>query len=319
MALTNTSVVGNREDLKELATIITAENYPVSRLIMTEPIHDKRPRTLFDDLAAPKNNGHIEGNTTDAGANQFGDVAEFTGQAQREVREWEVSKEQQAEKSAVPATKEAASEKALKALIRDKELVLCGDQDATLDVPGTTAGKTHGLGALISNTAATGVPASFVTPASNIYSDTKANFTEEAMNAVLASIFNESGELIDFNMIVGTALRTKIVQDFTRAAGSGSRVDYNMNGTGTIPYTVEVFDSDFGQVKIQNGNPLCMPSVDRGYILDPSTISWGEFWGEGSEEYEGRGAGYLGACDWYGATLVRGLRNQGKIEFSDET
>ncbi|MCK5317803.1 MAG: hypothetical protein KAJ55_07800, partial [Anaerolineales bacterium] len=76
MALTNTSVVGNREDLKELATIITAENYPVSRLIMTEPIHDKRPRTLFDDLAAPKNNGHIEGNTTDAGANQFGDVAE---------------------------------------------------------------------------------------------------------------------------------------------------------------------------------------------------------------------------------------------------
>ncbi|MCK5319612.1 MAG: hypothetical protein KAJ55_16995, partial [Anaerolineales bacterium] len=134
-----------------------------------------------------------------------------------------------------------------------------------------------------------------------------------------ASIFNESGELIDFNMIVGTALRTKIVQDFTRAAGSGSRVDYNMNGTGTIPYTVEVFDSDFGQVKIQNGNPQCMPSVDRGYIIDPSTISWGEFWGEGSEEYEGRGAGYLGACDWYGATLVRGLRNQGKIEFSDET
>ena len=319
MASTFTSVGSNREDLKDLATIITAENYPVSRLLQIEPIHDKRPRTIFDDLLAPKNTGHIEGNTTDTGVDQFSAVAEFTGQAQREVREWEVSKEQQVHKSAVPANKEAASEKALRALVRDKELIVCSDADKTADVPGTTAGKTHGLGALISNTAATGVPAAFVTPAASIYSGLKANFDEEAFNTVLASIFGGTGELIDFNLVVGTALRTKIVQDFTRAAGAASQVDYNMNGTGEIPYTVEMFDSDFGQVKIHNGNPACMPSVDRGYILDASTLSWGEFYGEGSEEYEGRGAGYKGACDFYGALLTRGLKNQGKIEFSDET
>lgn len=319
MAFTQTSVSSNREDLKDLATIIEAENHPISRLLSVEPIYDKRPRTIFDDLQAPSAAGHIEGNTTDTGVDRFANAAEFTGQAMRSVEEWAVTKEQQAHRSAIPANKESASEKALRVLLQNKELILSGDQDKTADVPGTTAGITHGLGALISNTAATDVPAAYVTPAASIYSGLNANFTEEAFNTVLASIFTGTGELVDFNLVVGTALRTKIVQDFTRAAGAASKVDYNMNGTGEIPYTVEMFHSDFGQVKIHNGNPLCMPSIDRGYILDASTLSWGEIYGPGSEEYEGRGAGYKGACDFYGALLTRGLKNQGKIQFSDET
>lgn len=319
MATTDTSVIGNREDLKQLATIIAAENFPVKSLMPTEPVHNKRPQVLLDTLAAVSTTGHIEGNTTDTGVDKFPSLGEYQGQAMRLVREWAVTKEQESEKSAVPVTAESASEKALRELGRDCEAVLCGDQDNTADVPGTTAGVTAGLGAIINNTAPTGLTAGFETPAASIYSGLKASFDEEAFNALLVSMFNLGGDVKSWYGVFGTQLRSDIVSTFTRNAGTSSKVDYNLEGIGTIPWSVEEYDSYVGNVKLMNGNPDCMPSVDRGYIIDPAYVSIGEVYGEGSEEYEGRGAGRKGACDVRFTTLTRGPKGLAKIAPSDET
>ena len=318
MATTNSSVIGNREDLKQLATIIAAENYPLKSLMPKEPVHNKRPVVLLDELASPSATGHIEGNKTDTGVDKFPSLGEYTGQAQRLVREWAVTKEQESEKSAVPVDAASASEKALRELGRDCELVIAGDQDKTADVPGTTAGVTAGLGALINNTAPTGLTSGFETPTASIYSGTKADFDEEAFNALLISMFGIGGDVKSWYGVFGTTLRSQIVKEFTRNAGTSSKVDYNLEGIGTIPWSVEEYDSYVGNVKIMNGNPACMPSSDRGYILDPQYVSVGEVYGEGSEEYEGRGAGRLGAVDVRFTTLTRGPKGLAKIEFSDE-
>ena len=317
MAYTSTTVTGNREDLKQLATVIAATSAPVCGLLPTRKITNKRPVVLMDALAAPSVVGHIEGNSTNTGVDKFSGVGEYTGQAQRLVREWKVTKEQQAHDSAVIADVSNASEKALKELMRDKETVVCGDQGKTSDIPGATAGVTAGLGN-ITDSANTDFAAAYRTPAASIYSGTKANFDDAAFNAVLASMFGQGGEFMDLHLVAGTGLRSHIVEQFTRTAGSASQVDYNMNGTAVIPYTVEMYDSDFGQVKIINGNPACMPSVDRGYVIDPRYLEWGEIFGEGSEEYPTDGSGRVGACDLYGTTLSQGPNGLGKIKFSDE-
>lgn len=301
-----------------MATIIAAENYPLRSLMPTEPVHNKRPQVLLDTLADPSVTGHIEGNTTDGGADQFPGVGEYQGQAMRLVRKWEVTKEQQSEKSAVPVTAESASEKALRELGRDVEKVIAGDQDITTDIPGSTAGVTAGLGALINDSTPIGLTAGFETDETSIFADVKANFDEEAFNALLISMFNESGDVKSWYGVFGTTLRSLIVQEFTRNAGTSSKVDYNLEGIGTIPWSVEEYDSYVGNVKIVNGNPACMPSTDRGYIIDPEYVSVGEIYGEGSEEYEGRGAGRKGACDVRFTTLTRGPKGLAKIAFSDE-
>lgn len=308
----------NREDLKQLATVIAATQAPICGLLPTRKITNKRPRVLMDRLHAPQTAGHIEGNDTATGVDKFDEVGEYEGQAQRMVREWKVTREQEAHSSAVVADKAGASEKALAELMRDKELTVCGDQAKTADVPGTTGGVTEGLGNIIDSANAE-FGANYRTPAASIYSGLKASFDDAAFNAVLASMFGQGGEFLDLHLVAGTGLRSHIVEQFTRTAGSASQVDYNMNGTAVIPYTVEMYDSDFGQVKIINGNPACMPSVDRGYVIDPRYIEWGEIWGEGSEEYEDRGSGPVGACDLYGTLLSTGPNGLGKIEFSDET
>lgn len=318
MASTQSNVIGNREDLKQLATVIAAENFPLKSLMPTEPVHNKRPQVLLDSLADPSTTGHIEGNTTDSGADKFPSLGEYQGQAMRLVREWAVTKEQMSEKSAVPVTAESASEKALRELGRDCESVLAGDQDITPDVPGTTGGVTAGLGALINNTTPTGLTAGFETPAESIYSGLKANFDEEAFNDLLVSMFNQSGDVKSWYGVFGTTLRSLIVKEFTRNAGTSSKVDYNLDGIGTVPWSVEEYDSYVGNVKIMNGNPTAMPSTDRGYIIDPNYVSVGEVYGEGSEEYEGRGEGRLGACDVRFTTLTRGPKGLAKIQFSDE-
>ena len=312
----------NREDLKQTALLHAATQAPLVGLLPTRKITNKNPRVLMDTLASPSAAGHIEGNSTDSGTDQFTAVGDYTGQAQRWVQQWNVTREQEAHSSAVEVSKENAKEKALKQLIRNKEFTLYGDQDKTGDVPGTTAGVTEGLGN-ITDPSNTNFAAAYRTKSAAVYGGTVANYDDAALNAQLAAMFGEGGEYLDLHLLAFSGLRSKIVENMTRTAGAASQVDYNLNGTAIIPYNVEMYDSDFGQVKIINANPQLAVAGDtttkyRGYLIDPSYLEFGEIYGEGSEEYEDRGAGPIGACDCYGALLSQGPNRLGKVECSDE-
>lgn len=317
------STSSNREDLKQTAMLHAATQAPLFGLLPTRKITNKNPRVLMDKLATPSAAGHVEGTSTDTGVDQFTEVGDYVGQAQRWVQEWSVTREQQAHSSAVEVDKENAKEKTLKQLLRNVEYTLYGDQGKTADVPGSTAGVTAGLGD-ITDPANTDFAAAYRTNSAAVYGGTVANYDDAALNAQLASMFGEGGEYMDLHLLAFSGLRSNIVENMTRTAGAASQVDYNMNGTAVIPYNVEMYDSDFGQVKIINANPQLAVAADtttlyRGYIIDPAYLEFGEIWGMGSEEYEDRGAGPIGACDCYGTLLSQGPNRLGKIKCSDES
>jgi hypothetical protein len=330
MAVSNSATVAapsatstNREDLKQTAMLHAATQAPLVGLLPTRNITNKRPRVLMDELATPSAAGHIEQNSTDNGGDQFTAVGDYEGQAQRWVQEWSVTREQSAHSSAVSVDKENAKEKSLKQLLRNKEYTFYGDQDKVADVPGTTGGVTEGLGSITDPTN-TNFAAAYRTKAASVYTGAIADFDDTALNVVLASMFGEGGDYLDLHLLAFSGLRTNIVANMTRTAGTASKVDYNMNGTAVIPYNVEMYDSDFGQVKIINANPQLAVAADtttkyRGYVIDPAYLEFGQMWGEGSEEYEDRGAGPVGACDCYGSLLSQGPNRLGKIESSDES
>lgn len=316
---TYSSTVGNRESLKQDAELLAADITPVTGLLKHEACHNKRPRTLMDKLKAVSTAGHIEGSDTNTGRDAFSQVREFEGQAQRIVNQYSVTKEQEQEDSAVVSNMVNAAQKSMIECAVDKEAVICGDQVKVPDVPGTTAGVTTGLGALIDATSAD-VDALYRTPAASIYSGTKANFDDAALGAVIASMWEQSTMIQDLWLIAGSGLREHIVAEFTRTAGSASQIDYNVSGGGqTIPWMVELYDSQFGQVKIKNGNPNCMPSTDRGYLINPELLYVAEYQGLESENYPFLGGSYTGAVDTRFALMTTGPNGLGKIQFSDES
>jgi hypothetical protein len=315
---TYSSTVGNRESLKQDAELLAADITPVTGLLSHKAEKNKRPRTLMDKLKSVSTAGHIEGVNTNGGRDAFSQVREFEGQAQRITNPYSVSKEQEQEDSAVVSNMINAAQKSMIELAIDKEAVICGDQDKTADVPGTTAGVTHGLGALINATAATGVDALYVTPAASIYSGTKAAFNDQALGAQIASMWSQSTMIQDLFLIAGADLREHIVQEFTRTAGAASQIDYNVNGTTTIPWMVELIDSQFGQIKMKNGNPNALPSADRGYLIVPDLLYVSEYQGLESENYPFLGGDYTGSVDTRFALMTTGPNGLGKIKFSDE-
>lgn len=319
MPVTYSSTVGNREQLQQDAELLAADITPVTGILTHKRGWNKNPETLMDKNKAVSTAGHIEGNDTDGGRDAFSQVRKFIGQAQRTVVPYSVTKEQEQEDSAVVSNMVNAAQKSMVECAVDKEAVLCGDQDKVADVPGTTAGVTHGLGAIINNTAATGVDPLYVTPAASIYSGLKANFDDAALGAVIASMWTESTMIQDLWLIAGSGLREHIVSQFTRTAGAASQIDYNVSGGGeTVPWMVELYDSQFGQVKIKNGNPLCMPSADRGYLINPELLCVFEYQGLESENYPFLGGAYKGAVDTRYALGTTGPNGLGKIQFSDE-
>jgi hypothetical protein len=320
MAQSYSNTVGNRESLRQTAELLAADITPVTGLLNHTATMNKRPRTLMDKLKAAANVPHVEGADTNVGRDAFSNVAEFEGQAQRTVVEYAVSKEQEQEDSAVVANMIKAADKSAIECAIDKEFVICGDQDKTPDVPGATGGATHGLGALINNTAATGLGGgtSYVTPLASIYSGLKASYDDAAMGAQIASMWSQDTTMQDLWLVAGPGLREHIVASFTRTAGAASRVDYNVNGTTTIPWMVEIIDSQFGQIKMKSANPNCMPSTDRGYFINPSLLSVAEYQGIESENYPFLGGSYKGAVDTRYALMTTGPNGLGKIKFSDE-
>jgi hypothetical protein len=318
MAQTYSNTVGNRESLKQTAELLAADITPITGLLAHAATKNKRPRCLMDKLKAVANTPHVEGVDTNGGRDAFSQVREFEGQAQRTVVPYAVSKEQEQEDSAVVSDMIRAADKSAIECAIDKEFVICGDQDKTADVPGTTGGGTHGLGALINNTAATGLDALYVTPAASIYSGTKALYTDASMGAQIASMWGQDTTMQDLWLVAGPGLREHIVASFTRTAGAASQVDYNVNGTTTIPWMVEIIDSQFGQIKMKSANPNCMPSTDRGYFINPGLLHVAEYQGIESENYPFLGGNYNGAVDTRYALMTKGPNGLGKVEFSDE-
>jgi hypothetical protein len=325
----NGGLNSNREELLDLTTVLSPRQAPIYGLLSKQKVSADKVEWTVDSLRDPADVAVLEGVDVDFSAGGSTDAEQFSGLARLDNRvehfrdQFLVSKKQEVYDSVTPVKLQQAEEKAASQLLRDIEKSIASDNVAKAG-SGSTAGKSRGLGEWINNSPdttndeATAIPADFVTPESSIKEDAS-TLTESEFAGLLGSIFNEVGEMQDLHLVADTALRNHIVDEFTRADSTGTSVRYNVEGSeAVVEYNVELFRGPFGIVKIITANPKCMPESaagkhDRGYILDPSLLAWGEALSMGSTMLEDRGAGPRGYIDCMGTLICKGPNGLGKI------
>lgn len=329
----NGGLNSNREELLDLTTVLSPRQAPVYGLLSKQAVSADRVEWTVDNLRDPSDVAVIEGTDVDftAGgstdAEQFDNLVRLDNRVEHFRDQFLVSKKQEVYDSVTPVKIQQAEEKATSQLLRDIEKSICGDQGGQAG-NGTTAGKSRGLGAWTNPAGAgdgangiTEIDSNFRTKAESVHTAAEGALTESAFAGLLASIFNEVGEMQDLHLVADTALRNHIVDEFTRADSTASAVRYNVEGSeAVVEYNVELFRGPFGIVKIVTGNPKCMPDTagatanSRGYIIDPNLLAWGEALSMGSTMLEDQGAGPRGYIDCMGTLICKGPNGLGKIE-----
>jgi hypothetical protein len=139
--------------------------------------------------------------------------------------------------------------------------------------------------------------------------------TESAFNTLISSIFAQTGTVDKLSLVAGTVLR-RTVSGFARSDNNSSENVYHVNQMATdkeITLAVNTYDSDFGIITVINGNPACMPTTSRGYIINPDYIGVAELMSLGSTRVPDQGGGQRGFVDAAAGLQVFSPLAHGKI------
>jgi hypothetical protein len=311
------SAIGNREDLSDILTILAPEETPVLSLAAKGKATSTFHEWVVDNLSAPVTTGISEGADVSGFDDKFAGRARLGNYVQIFRRDYLVSNLQQAVTSVGPANVAQAEAKCMRELKRDAEASICSNNDRTVEDGAGTPYALRGLGDWLDSAGPSDVPAAFRTPSASIVGST---LTETSFNDILGSIYGQTGELGNLTLVANIALR-KVIANFTRNDGGASNENiYQVNQDATtkkITLSVSLFDSDFGLVRIVNGNPACMPTATTnvGYLLDPKYIGFSTLIPMGSTRLENQGGGERGYVDMAGTLVCRTPQAHGKIAY----
>ena len=309
--------IGNREDLSDVLTILAPEETPILSLASKSKATSTFHEWVVDSLAAPQITGISEGTDITAFDDKFSGRARLGNYVQIFRRDYLVSNLQQAVTSVGPANVAQAEAKCMRELKRDAEAAICSHNDRSVEDGAGTPYALRGLGDWLDSAGPADVPAAFRTPSASIEAS---SLTESKFNDILGSIFTRTGEMGNLTLVANVALR-KVIANFTRNDGGAANENiYNVNQDATtkkITLSVSLFDSDFGLVRIINGNPACMPSATTnvGYVLDPKYIGFATLIPMGSTRLENQGGGERGYVDMAGTLVCRTPQAHGKIAY----
>lgn len=194
--------------------------------------------------------------------------------------------------------------KKLKKLGRSIEAAICGDQETQAESAGNPY-KVRGLGLWIQNSAQATLPvdALFRTPTASIDATAMASVTEDIISDVLASIYDETGEIGEFDLPCGPTLRRQISKLTTRVSSLTNTFSqirtYNTEFKGMLGTVVTQFDGDFGKINIHptlfNATTAFGGSnaarLRRGYLLKMGLLSMHYKRKPRVKELEDRGGG----------------------------
>ena len=323
MAFSNTynvtnpgSGVSNREDLTDVLTILAPEETPVLSLANKSKATATFNEWTVDTLATPVVTGIQEGADVSAFTDKFTGRARLGNYIQLFRRDFMVSQLQQAVESVGQAKIAEAEAKGVREIKRDMEAVLCGDQDRSVEDGGSSPGTRYvsrGLGKWIDTAVGADVPAAFKTPSASIH--VSGTLTENLFNGLIASIYAQTGTVDKLSLVAGTVLR-RTVSGFARTENASVGRTYHVNQMATdkeITLSVNTYDSDFGIITVINGNPACMPSTSRGYIINPDYIGVAELMSLGSTRVPDLGGGQRGFVDAAASLQVFSPLAHGKI------
>lgn len=318
------SAVSNREDLSNELSLLAPEETPILSLCSKGKATATFSEWTVDSLAAPVTTGISEGSDVTSFSDKFADRARLGNYVQLMRRDYLVSNLQQAVTSVGPANVAQAEAKSMREIKRDIEATIASSNEMTVENGAGTPYGMRGLGKWIQDTAqATNpVPAAYRTPELSIIeaNNTYTTATESNFNGVIGSIFSKNGEMNSLTLVANTALRT-VISGFSRTSSATSNT-YHVNQDATskaITLSVNLYDSDFGMVKIINGNPSCMPTgsgTNFGYVLNPKYLGFNTLIPMGATRLENQGGGERGFVDVAGTLCVKHPQAHGKIAYT---
>jgi len=313
------SAVSNREDLSNELSILAPEETPILSLCSKGKSSATFSEWTVDSLAAPATTGISEGSDVTSFSDKFADRARLGNYIQLMRRDYIVSNLQQAVTSVGPANVAQAEAKSMREIKRDIEATIASNNEMTVENGAGTPYGMRGLGKWIQSTAqATNpVPAAYLTPSGSIITSA---ISESSFNTMIGSIFAKNGEMNSLTLVANVALR-QLISNFTRATPASAGVTYHVNQDATsktITLSVNLYDSDFGIIKIVNGNPSCMPtgSTNVGYVLNPKYLGFNTLIPMGATRLENQGGGERGFIDVAGTLCVKHPQAHGKIAYS---
>lgn len=278
---------GNREDLRDLVTILEPEETPFTSMVKKSGnVISTKQEKLADTLRAPKLQGRPEGEDYNAGGNKATERARFGVHQQIIREEYGVTDVQQriSEKSGNAATMDEfdnSKSKTLREMKRDMEAVNCSNQE-TQQGSGANDWKTRGFFRWAQSGAQTAepVPSQFRTPAASIKTDSSGGvdgFTEDELNAILKSIKTVRGGLPKLECIGGNDV-INTIDKFSRVnEASTVNTRYQVwqdGGSKEILLCVEMFKSSMGHLHTMasefvniDGNGA--GNADAGMIFNP--------------------------------------------------
>tara|TARA_R110000824_G_scaffold40564_9_gene121520 strand:- start:866 stop:1834 length:969 start_codon:yes stop_codon:yes gene_type:complete len=312
---TNTgAAVSNREDLTNILTQLAPTETPLLSLAPKSKARATYHEWTVDSLADPTTAGVFEGVDITAFSDKFENRARLGNHTQGYQRAWQVSQVQAKVDSVGPAADAAARIKCMREIKRDIEATLVSNNNA---VVGTAAAKykMRGLGDWLDSSdpgSPIAVPSSYRTPAAQIAT----SCTEVILEAMLGSMFRVSGDNSSVTMIADTAIRNNMA-DFTRGGASQDVHRYSVSGTGKkVTLAVDVFESDFGLIKVTNSNPACSfdtTNNDRAFLVNFAHIGVAELLPFSNFDLEDSGGGSRGYSEWWGTLECNDPRAHGKI------
>ena len=306
------SAIGNREDLSNELTLLAPEETPLLSLCGKGTAKSTFSEWTADKLAAPVTTGISEGADVNSFSDKFADRARLGNYVQIFRRDFLVSNLQEAVASVGPANIAQAEAKSMRELKRDVEARICSNSDRSVEDGAGTPYALRGLGSWLSASGPADVPAAYRTPSASILATSP---TETTFNDIIASIFSVNGEANSLTLVANVALR-KVISNFTRSSGAAASENVYSVAQGAdskkVTHSVQLYDSDFGIVKMINGNPDCMTGAS-GYLVNPSYLQFNTLIPMGATRLENQGGGERGFIDMAGTLVCKHPGAHGKI------
>ena len=313
---------GNREDLRDILTILEPEGCPVTSMIKKGPAPKA---TLIEVVADTLRDVRTQGTPEGKDITTFNNKAVDRRRFGNYIHVWEDSYavtdiEQQVQIAGTDDLYAEAKAKCIRELKRDIEATLCADQEMQQG-SGSDEWRTRGLFKWIQSTAqaVNPVPTEFLTPAGNIVTPAIADLTEDVFNNVLQSLFSVYGDRKRYDVVAGIDVIEQ-VDNYSRVQPSAINQRYYVTDSAEkrqIILSVKIFDSSFG---IATLIPTMFNEVTAGvgdgktaYFLNMELLELQFLETLHSVDLPDYGGGPRGYCKAVGSLCVKNPRGLGKI------
>lgn len=334
-SLTEPIQVGKREDFADVIAMVDYRDTPFSSMCPkgTEPAN-----TLYDwqmdAYAAPALGGIVDGvdvANTDY-VNPASQRAKAHGRIQKFRQAFMVSDLAQNVSDVAGIGRRGEMQRAVKKTIvllkRNIEATFCSDQDSQAD-NGTVPYLSRGIGAWINagevtiTDSATACPPAFVTPAGSVITKTTATTLESDFNNVTGSIYSQTGQQKDFDLLCGINLKAQFSSYAAYVPSAVSTVPlrrFNQDANSkAIINTVDFWQGDFGSLKLILSLFLAANSAvanvinGRGYLIDWDQLEMRYNRMPGYQENPNLGGGPRGYVDAVCGVVVYNPLGLGKV------